>query len=51
MMKFFERLLDERIELQRRIKALEFFIKIAPRYKWLSDFQKSALVKQLERTS
>lgn len=48
MIKFFERLLDERIELQRRIKALEFFIKIAPKYKWLNDFQKSALVKQLE---
>lgn len=48
MLKFFERLLDERIQLQTRIKSLEFFIKIAPKYKWLSDFQKSALVKQLE---
>jgi hypothetical protein len=48
ILKFFERLLDERTELQRKIKELNFFIKIAPNYKELNDFQKSALVEQLE---
>ena len=48
MLKFFERLLDERNELQRKIKSLKFFIKVAPKYRELNDFQKSALVEQLE---
>jgi hypothetical protein len=48
ILKFFERLLDERTELQRKIKTLNFFIKVAPNYKELNDFQKSALVEQLE---
>lgn len=47
-LKFFERLLDERNELQRKIKSLDFFIKCTPRYRELNDFQKSALVEQLE---
>ena len=47
-LKFFERLLDERNELQRKIKSLNFFIKVTPRYNELNDFQKSALVEQLE---
>lgn len=48
ILKFFERLLDERNELQRKIKSLDFFIKLAPNYNKLNDFQKSALVEQLE---
>lgn len=48
LLKFFERLLDERNELQRKIKSLDFFIKVAPGYNELNDFQKSALVEQLE---
>lgn len=47
-LKFFKRLLNERSELQRKITELNFFIKIAPNYKELNDFQKSALVEQLE---
>ena len=48
MLKFFERLLDERNELQKKIKSLNFFIKVAPKYNELNDFQKAALVKQME---
>ena len=48
ILKFFERLLDERNELQRKIKSLDFFVKVAPNYNELNDFQKSALVEQLE---
>lgn len=48
ILKFFERLLDERNELQRKIKSLDFFMKVAPNYRKLNDFQKSALVQQLE---
>ena len=48
ILKFFERLFDERSELQRKITELNFFIKVSPRYKELNDFQKSALVKKLK---
>lgn len=48
MLKFFERLLDERNELQKKIKSLDFFIKVAPKYNELNDFQKAALVEQME---
>ena len=41
MLKFFERLLNERSELQRKITELNFFIKTAPNYKKLNEFQKN----------
>lgn len=48
MLNFFARLLNERSELQRKIKELNFFIKVAPNYKKLNEFQKSALIQQLK---
>lgn len=44
---FFDRLITERNELDQRIKSLDFFIKLSPRYKTLPSSQKSLLVDQL----
>ena len=46
-MNFYDRLLIERDDLRNRINSLSFFIKIAPRYKELSDTHKKLLNTQL----
>lgn len=46
-MNFYDRLLNESDEVRNRINSLSFFIKVAPRYKELSDSHKSLLNKQL----
>lgn len=46
-MNFYDRLLIERIDLRNRITSLSFFIKIAPRYKELSNAHKKLLNDQL----
>lgn len=46
-MNFYDRLLIERIDLRNRITSLSFFIKLAPRYKELSNEHKQLLNDQL----
>lgn len=46
-MNFYDRLLIERDDLRNRINSLLFFIKIAPRYKNLSNEHKQLLNDQL----
>lgn len=46
-MNFYDRLLIERIDLRNRITSLSFFIKVAPRYKELSNVHKQLLNDQL----
>lgn len=46
-MNFYDRLLNERDEVRNRINSLSFFIKIAPRYKEMSNAHKELLNKQL----
>lgn len=46
-MNFYDRLLNERDDVSNRINSLSYFIKVAPRYKELSDSHKRLLIHQL----
>lgn len=46
-MNFYDHLLNERDEVRNRINSLSFFIKVAPRYKELSNAHKKLLSTQL----